>query len=312
MSSNPYTRLSTSAKNPSSPTVAGTSFSFGPSRSQGDYRYPSSGYNSPGGQSTYSTRSTDQIGCLTAVRMTAGAKLNRYLRRLVRFRQMDFEFAVWQMIYLLVQPQRVYRNFIYRKRTKDQWARDDPAFLVLLAFSLLITSVLFAFVMRLTFVGFLSFLAWVVFVDCIGVGLLVATILWFISNTFLRKVDDQDVEWGYCFDVHLNAFFPMLILLHVLMPVAYHPLIGYEMFLSRFFGNTLWFIAIIYYIYITFLGYTALPILKRTHIFLYPITFIFIVYVATVTAGWNISVTAMHFYVFRAENRHDNVMGRWY
>ena len=47
--------------------------------------------------------------------MTAGAKLSRYFRRLVRFKQMDFEFAVWQMIYLLVKPQKVYRNFMYRK-----------------------------------------------------------------------------------------------------------------------------------------------------------------------------------------------------
>lgn len=49
---------------------------------------------------------------------------------------------------------------------------------------------------------------------------------------------------------------------------------------------------------------SALPILKNTHIFLYPITFLFIFYVATVTAGWNISLTAMDFYHLRAENRH--------
>jgi len=24
----------------------------------------------------------------------------------------------------------------------------------------------------------------------------------------------QDVEWGYCFDIHLNAFFPLLMILH--------------------------------------------------------------------------------------------------
>ena len=25
---------------------------------------------------------------------------------------------------------------------------------------------------------------------------------------------DQDVEWGYAFDVHLNAYFPPLLILH--------------------------------------------------------------------------------------------------
>jgi UNC-50 family len=28
---------------------------------------------------------------------------------------MDFEFAMWQMLYLFVAPQKVYRNFGYRK-----------------------------------------------------------------------------------------------------------------------------------------------------------------------------------------------------
>lgn len=51
--------------------------------------------------------------------MTASAKLGRYFRRLIRFQQMDFEFAIWQMIYLLVQPQKVYRNFMYRKSEFD-------------------------------------------------------------------------------------------------------------------------------------------------------------------------------------------------
>lgn len=68
-----------------------------------------------------------------AARHTAGAKRHKYLRRLLHFRQMDFEFALWQMLYLFTSPQRVYRNFHYRKQTKDQWARDDPAFLVLLS-----------------------------------------------------------------------------------------------------------------------------------------------------------------------------------
>ncbi len=41
--------------------------------------------------------------------------LLQYLRRIFHFRQMDFEFALWQMIYLMIKPQQVYRNFAYRK-----------------------------------------------------------------------------------------------------------------------------------------------------------------------------------------------------
>ena len=78
------------------------------------------------------SRHVGETGLRDAARHTAGAKRYKYLRRLLHLRQMDFEFAVWQMLYLFTSPQRVYRNFHYRKQTKDQWARDDPAFLVLL------------------------------------------------------------------------------------------------------------------------------------------------------------------------------------
>jgi UNC-50 family len=40
-------------------------------------------------------------------RLTADAKRNKYLRRLFKFRQMDFEYAFWQMLYLLISPQKV-------------------------------------------------------------------------------------------------------------------------------------------------------------------------------------------------------------
>lgn len=177
-----------------------TSFSSLPRK---DLR-PSSGFSTPGSPSVYSQlwvgvchyannvfSSADKVGCLTSVRMTAGAKLSRYFRRLVHIRQMDFEFAAWQMLYLLIHPQKVYRKFMYRKSkkqiifkkfkmsgTKDQWARDDPAFLVLLAASLALSSILFAVVLKLSFGGFIAFFLWAVFIDCIGVGLIIATILW--------------------------------------------------------------------------------------------------------------------------------------
>lgn len=48
--------------------------------------------------------------------MSAAAKRYKYLRRLFKCHQMDFEFAAWQMVYLFISPQKVYRNFQYRKR----------------------------------------------------------------------------------------------------------------------------------------------------------------------------------------------------
>lgn len=50
-------------------------------------------------------------GCVSAT-----SKSYKYLRRLLKFKQMDFEFALWQMLYLFISPQKVYRNVNYRKR----------------------------------------------------------------------------------------------------------------------------------------------------------------------------------------------------
>ncbi|XP_070554308.1 protein unc-50 homolog A-like [Ptychodera flava] len=236
-------------------------------------------------------------------RHTAGAKRQKYLRRIFKFQQMDFEFALWQMLYLFISPQKVYRNFQYRKQTKDQWARDDPAFLVLLSICLCVSSIGFAIVLKLHVLAFFKFLLWVVFVDCIGVGLLIASLLWFVTNKYLRSSSSaapQDVEWGYAFDVHLNAFFPLLMILHFLQLFLLKPVIAHDWFISYFLGNTLWLIALSYYIYITFLGYSALPFLKKTVVLLYPSMLAVIsIYVLSLIMSWNWSRGLMDFYEFR-------------
>ena len=57
---------------------------------------------------------------------------------------------------------------------------------------------------------------------------MIATGLWYISNNWLMKPNlrDQDVEWGFCFDVHLNAFIPILVILHFVQLFVYHAIIG--------------------------------------------------------------------------------------
>ncbi|XP_018578813.1 protein unc-50 homolog [Anoplophora glabripennis] len=232
--------------------------------------------------------------------MSAATKRYKYLRRMLKFDQMDFEFAFWQMLYLFTAPQKVYRNFQYRKQSKFQFARDDPAFLVLFAAWLCITSVGFAIVLKLSFLQFIHFLLYTVFVDCIGVGLIVATIFWFLLNKYFRNPNEiQDVEWGYSFDVHLNAYFPPLILLHFFQLFFYNGLISNEWFLSRLLGNTFWLVAVLYYMYITFLGYSSLQFLRHTHLIISPLPLVIIFYIISLVSGFNITQALMHFYKFR-------------
>jgi hypothetical protein len=58
------------------------------------------------------------------------AALSTYLRRLAKPQQMDFEYSWWHMLQLCVSPRTAYRHTSYHKQTKNQWARDDPAFVV--------------------------------------------------------------------------------------------------------------------------------------------------------------------------------------
>lgn len=123
---------------------------------------------------------------------------------------------------------------------------------------LTVTSVVLAWTMGLNFLQSISFILYVVFVDCIFAGIIVASFLWVVTNRYLRSSSlEPDIEWGYAFDVHLNAFFPPLILLHFIQLFFYDWVISQPWFFSRLLGNTFWLCGLSYYIYITFLGYNC-------------------------------------------------------
>ncbi|KAI9654860.1 MAG: Protein unc-50 [Alyxoria varia] len=67
-------------------------------------------------------------------------RLPRIFKRMFKFPQMDFEVAVWEMTSLIIAPRKVFRNMYYHKQTKNTFATADPAFLYLLSFFLLLTS----------------------------------------------------------------------------------------------------------------------------------------------------------------------------
>jgi len=124
-------------------------------------------------------------------------------------------------------------------------------------------------------------------VDFALVGLLIATTAWFLARRFLRGrrtvgvsadviagLSGEELEFGYCFDVHCNAFFPVFVWLYVVQfvfmpllttPLWYSPHISVPWLtlgdarISMFVGNTLYAVAFIYYTYITFLGYNCIP-----------------------------------------------------
>ncbi|VEN58490.1 unnamed protein product [Callosobruchus maculatus] len=231
---------------------------------------------------------------------SAYSKCFKYMRKIFRFEQMDFQFALWQIFYLFAAPQKLINLFKARKNAKYQYARDDPAFLVLFTATLCFTSVGFAVVLRLSFIQFIKFLLFVIAIDCIGLGILVASLFWYVTNAFMKpKNNMMDVEWGYCFDIHLNAFFPPLILLHFIQLFFYNGVISHDTYFALLLGNGFWFGSCFYYFYITFLGYNALQFLNNTRYFLISIPICAFIYILCFVNYLNLTQLVLDAYKYR-------------
>ncbi|KAI4367598.1 hypothetical protein MLD38_023319 [Melastoma candidum] len=218
--------------------------------------------------------------------------LTQYLRRIIKWQQMDIEYTFWQMLQLCTSPKVVYQHTKYHKQTKNQWARDDPAFIVITSLLLMVATAaycaaydhssghaVFVIISVFTFHFFLA-------------GIILATICWFLTNSYLREeapnsyVVEQKVEWLYAFDVHCNSFFPMFVLLYVIQYFL-SPILVAHGFFPVLLSNLLFMVAASYYHYLNFLGYDVLPFLERTTLFLYPIGAIIVLSPIFMLCGFN-------------------------
>mmetsp|Transcript_18198 Transcript_18198/g.25203 ORF Transcript_18198/g.25203 Transcript_18198/m.25203 type:complete len:251 (-) Transcript_18198:218-970(-) len=218
--------------------------------------------------------------------------LPQYFRRIVKWRQMDLEYTLWQMMYLCISPKTVYRTTSYHKQTKNQWARDDPAFVVITCALVLIAASAYCIAFGNSFAHSLVTVVSAVVIDFLLLGAVLATSGWLLANKYLREMGgrshavEQRVEWMYAFDVHCNSYFPLFIALYV---VQYFltPVLMSSGFMSTLLSNLLYAAALSYYHYTQFLGYNALPFLTHTELFLYPIGVILIILPFTIIGGFN-------------------------
>ncbi|KAF2903983.1 hypothetical protein ILUMI_02193, partial [Ignelater luminosus] len=220
----------------------------------------------------------------------ATTELWKYLGRMFQVNQMDFANALMQMMYLFISPQKVYSSVQYGKNTKSEFARDDPAFIVLLIAWFCFISTGFGMILRLDCWHVIKFLSYVIFFDCIGSGLVFATIFWYVLNKCFHLKTNQKIEWRFAFDVHLNALFPALTLIQWCQLLVFtEVLLYYDWFLIMLIGNTFWLIAVSYYIYITFLGYNSLQVLKHATFLLIPLLISVLLYVMSLIVKFNIA-----------------------
>ncbi|KAF3186438.1 hypothetical protein TWF788_003298 [Orbilia oligospora] len=227
---------------------------------------------------------------------------------------MDFEMAIWEMTCLLISPKKVFRSMYHNKRTahrhsqqlaidvqgktnelpntetKGHWGRDDPSFVALLSFFLLLTSIAWGLAYTPSFLSIARLALVLTFVHFLSGALLVATAGWYLAGRFLRKgrtgrfgatpSADGELEWAYCFDVAVRAFFVAFFFLYIVQ-FFLMPLLSKNWWISLFIGNTLYLVAFSFYCVVTFLGYNALPFLSHTEVILFPIVAFVIVWVVS-------------------------------
>lgn len=219
-------------------------------------------------------------------------------RRVVRFQQLDFELAAWQLTYLCISPRRVYRNVYFHKQTKNTWARDDPAMIILISAFLCVAAVAWSVTYSLGPLQWLRLAAVMVLRDYLGVGVVVATLLWLAAPLLslaptLHHADSR-LEWAYAFDVHSNAFFPFALVLYLLQAVL-APILTHDRWLAMWLGNTLYLVALSQYVYVTYLGMNALPFLVRSEVLLAPLLPLFVGYVVSLL-GFNVAKSVLDVY----------------
>jgi len=213
---------------------------------------------------------------------------------------MDFELAAWQLTYLCLSPRRVYRNVYFHKQTKNTWARDDPAILVLIGACLCVSAIAWGIVYSYNVREILSIALIMIFRDFLLSGVIIATLLWFTANRLLLSPPshstpaDSNVEWAYAFDVHTNAFFPLYLTLY-LAQLLLLPIILKDYWVCLWIGNTLYLAAFAQYTYGIYLGLNALPFLVRSEFLLSPLLPFFIAYIISLL-GLNVAQSVLHAY----------------
>lgn len=193
---------------------------------------------------------------------------------------LNFEEAAWELFYTVVSPRKMYKSQYFRQQTRNKWAREDPSFVLLLCALLSFSALIWGLTFSPTYGGVFRLIFYMLIVDFLLVGVAMSTATYFLVNKYGRKADPHSgtpLEWAYCFDVHCNAFVLIYLWLYVVQYLLL-PLVSRRNFFSIFLGNTLYFVAVSHYFVITFLGYSMLPFLKNTQLFLAPIGVAFVVY----------------------------------
>jgi hypothetical protein len=211
-------------------------------------------------------------------------------------------------VYLVIAPRKVYKSLYYHKQTKNTWARDDPSFVILLSAFLVLTAIAWGLAYSPGVGSIIKLMVYMVLVDFLAVGIVIATVGWLFANRFLRQQrqgapasgamafgGEGVLEWAYCFDVHCNSFLIIWLFLYVVQFVLL-PILSRSNWISLLLGNLLYLGALSHYFIITFMGYSSMPFLEHTELLLFPIPILGILFAVMSLCGFNMARAMVHLY----------------
>ena len=193
--------------------------------------------------------------------------------------------------------------------TRNTWHRPDPSFTYLLSFFLLLTSFAWSLAYTPSFGSVVKAALLFIFVHFLAGSLIISTISYFLVGRLLgpgiaglpgrRRQQGlfgppggargaEALEFGYCFDVSIRAFFPPYVLLYIIQYVLM-PAIDHNNRASTFVANTLYLAAGVYWSLIIFLGYNALHFLHHTQLLLSPILAWVVLWLIFTILGFNVT-----------------------
>lgn len=216
-------------------------------------------------------------------------------------------FTITNVCFLFL-AKRTYLSNNSAAETKHTFHRPDPSFTYLLCLFLLLTSFAWSLAYTPAFSNVLKLALMFVFVHFLAGSLALSTAAYFLVGRFLGPgiaglpgrrrqqglfgppsgTRGDILEFGYCFDVSIRAFFPPYVLLYIVQFVLL-PVIRHDNRASEFFGNLLYLAAATYWTVITFLGYNALHFLHHTQLLLSPMALWLGVWLLCTITGINLS-----------------------
>lgn len=180
-----------------------------------------------------------------------------YIKKGYHFSQIDFYSAYVQLLYCF-KPQELNELSRIRKHLKNQWARDDPGFVIVIMFNIIITSLAYTLCLS-SFDRFIPIFFKQFFINFLFFGIIMTfsgknIIEKYFKNEELSLGKNQRIELFYSFDIHCNSFVPFYFC-SVTVQFLLLPILNTDSFISVILSNVLYTAAYCGYLLVSNIGY---------------------------------------------------------